>query len=425
MSKKINFIQNSSFMPAIPNSLQKLFSPAQINGLAMKNRIIKAATFEAMLDDNNNISNRCIDFHERFAKGGVAMTTLAYCAPEADGRMIDSYLYVREEIRPQLQKLADRIHAHGCMLSGQIAHCGGFSRNKKLIRKRPVAPSTQFSSVGMLYGNFFTMTMDKATMEEVARSYADCGRIMKESGFDAVELHFGHGYLLSQYISPLTNKRKDEYGGSIENRMRYPLEVLAAVREAVGDQFPILAKITMYDDLKGGISPEDGINSAILLDKAGIDGIILSAGTSSQNPMLVFRGGSIMPGLLQYEKSAIMRLGIRLVGRSMFRNYPYRELYLLDIAKSIRAAVRCNLIYVGGATEVESLEKVMDAGFDFVQLGRPLLRDPNMVQHLEELNSHYINGCDHCNRCVAFMNDPAGIRCVLPPWKEAAPHVPG
>ncbi|MCO5259441.1 MAG: NADH:flavin oxidoreductase [Crocinitomicaceae bacterium] len=405
-------------MSELSNSLQKLLSPVQLNGITLKNRIIKAATFESMLDDNNNITDKCIDFHESFAAGGVGMTTLAYCAPEPDGRMIDSYMYIREEIKPQLQKLAERVHKHGCMLSGQIAHCGAFSRNKKLQRKRPVAPSTQFNSVGMLYGLFFTQEMDRQLMDEVANSYGNTAKIMKESGFDAVELHFGHGYLLSQFISPITNKRKDNYGGCIENRMRYPLEVLANVRKQVGDDFPILAKITMYDDMKGGISLADGIESAKLLDKAGIDGIILSAGTSSQNPMLLFHGDSILPGLLEYEKNPVMRFGMKLVAKTMFRNYPYRELYLLEAAKKIKAETSCHIIYIGGANEVESLEKVMDLGFDFVQSGRPLLRDPEMIHHLQKLGKNYVNGCDHCNKCAPLMNDPDGIRCVLPKWSE-------
>jgi len=399
-----------------PNGLKKLLSPAKLNGITLKNRVIKAATFESMLDNNSNINQNCIDFHQTFVEGGVGMTTLAYCAPEPDGRMLEHYMYIREEIKPQLQQLADIAHKNGSMLSGQIAHCGEFSRNKGIKRKRPIGPSSGFNLVGSLYGMFWTQQMDKNLMKEIANSYADTARIMKESGFDAVELHLGHGYLLSQFISPITNKRKDEYGGSIENRMRYPLEVVAAVREIVGPDFPILTKISMYDDLKGGITLNDGIEVAKMLDKAGVDGIILSAGTSSQNPMLLFHGDSILPGLLTFEKSAFMRLGMKMVGKSMFKNYPYKELFLLEGAKKIREAVKCNLIYIGGTIDPKSLEKVMDLGFDFVQSGRPLLRDPQMVNHLQEYGMDYKNGCTHCNQCAPLMNDPNGIRCVLPKW---------
>ncbi|MDR0801968.1 NADH:flavin oxidoreductase [Fluviicola sp.] len=400
-------------MSELPDGLTKLLSPAKLNGIMLKNRIIKAATFEGMLDGNNNISQKCIDFHEDFAKGGVGMTTLAYCAPEPDGRMIASYMYIREEITPRLQQLAEKVHQHGAMLSGQIAHCGAFSRNKALHRKRPVGPTTAFSKVGMLYGLYFTQEMDQQLMRDVAQSYAHSAGIMKKAGFDAVELHFGHGYLLGQFLSPVTNKRKDEYGGDIENRMRFPLEVLDAVRREVGADFLVLAKITMYDDLKGGITVKDSLEAAKMLDRDGIDGIVLSAGTSSQNPMLLFHGDSILPGLISHEKNPMVRLGMRLVGKTMFRKYPYRELYLLEAAARFRDVVSCNLIYVGGATEPGSLEKVMNMGFDFVQSGRPLLRDPQMPLHLAALGKNYVNGCTHCNKCAPLMDDPQGIRCVL------------
>lgn len=399
-------------------AILKLTSEAKLNGLTLKNRFIKAATFESRLDDNANISDRCITFHEEFAKGGVAMTTLAYCSPEADGRMQSHYMYVRDETRPQLIKLAEAVHKHDCKLSGQIAHCGAFSRNNKLERKHPIGPVSQFSYIGFAQGIFYIQGMDKALLEETANAYAQTALIMKECGFDAVEIHFGHGYLLSQFISPITNKRKDNYGGSIENRMRFPVEVLKAVRKAVGPTFPIIGKITMFDDMKGGISLEDGIESARILSENGIDGIIPSAGTSSQNPMLLFHGDSILPGLLKYEKSAFIRFGMKLVGKSMFRDYPYRELYLLEAAKKLQAVVSCPVIYIGGASEPESLAKVMDEGFEFVQSGRPLLRDPEMPNHIKEMGKLYKNGCTHCNECAPLMDDPNGIRCVLPKWNN-------
>ncbi|QIH35967.1 NADH:flavin oxidoreductase [Sphingobacterium sp. DR205] len=239
--------------------LKKLLSPVMLNGLALPNRLIKAATFESMLDNNFNISQKCIDFHETFAKGGVGMTTLAYCSPEPDGRMQGHYMYIREEIKPQLEKLANTVHKYGTKLSGQIAHCGGFSRNTNLQRRRPIAPSKILNMSGIPYGMFLTGKMDEKLMQEVIDGFARTAGIMKAAGFDAVEIHFGHGYLLSQFISPITNKRKDSYGGSIGNRMRFPLRVLEAVRKTVGNEFPILAKITMYDDVKGGISLNDGI----------------------------------------------------------------------------------------------------------------------------------------------------------------------
>ncbi|QIH35969.1 hypothetical protein [Sphingobacterium sp. DR205] len=153
---------------------------------------------------------------------------------------------------------------------------------------------------------------------------------------------------------------------------------------------------------------------------AGIDAIILSAGTSSQNPMLLFHGQSLLNGLLKFETNPLLKLGMRMMGPSMFKTYPYEELYLLDNAKKIKDAVKCNLVYVGGATETESLEKVMETGFDFVQSGRPLMRDPAMVNHLNTYGKKYVNGCDHCNTCATLMGSPYGIKCILPEWANEA-----
>ncbi|WP_292009088.1 NADH:flavin oxidoreductase [Chryseobacterium sp.] len=400
------------------NGLKKLLSPAKLNGISLKNRVIKAATFESMLDNNNNINQKCIDFHETFAKGGIGMTTLAYCAPEADGRMQSHYMYVREEIIPRLKKLANTIHQHGTKLSGQIAHCGAFSRNTKLQRKRPVTASRGLNMMGVPFGIFFADTMNEKQMQDVIDGYVNTARIMKLSGFDAVEIHFGHGYLLSQFISPLTNKRKDRYGGHIYNRMLFPIRVLEAIRIEVGNSFPILGKITMFDHIEGGISLEEGIKVAQVLEKTGIDGIILSAGSSSENPMLLFHGQSLLNGLLKHETNSLLKWGMKMAGTKMFRNYPYKDLYLLDGAQKVRDQVKCNLIYIGGATEADSFEKVMNMGFDFVQSGRPLMRDPNMLKHLKQYGKKYINGCDHCNTCATLMGAQEGIQCVLPDWSE-------
>ncbi|HPA36688.1 MAG TPA: NADH:flavin oxidoreductase [Chitinophagales bacterium] len=400
-------------------SLQKLLSPATLNGLSLKNRIIKAATFEGMIREEN-ITEQCIELHTTLARHDVGLTTLAYCAPEADGRLDHTHFYIRESVLPTLRQLADNVHAAGGKLSGQISHCGGFSKNKQLQRRRPVAPSLSLNTMGAMYGLLLNQPMNESLMQEVIGSYKNAAQLMKSAGFDAIEIHFGHGYLLSQFISPLTNKRNDEYGGPIHHRMRFPLRVLEGIRNVVGSEFPLLAKITMYDDLKGGITLQDSLETAKILEKNGIDAIILSAGTSSQNAMLLFHGDSILPGLLHYEKNPVLRFFMQAFKNKFFRNYPYKPLYLLEQAQQFRDTLQTNLVYIGGATEPDDLEKVMQAGFDFVQLGRPLLRDPAMVKHLLQMEKQYRNGCTHCNQCAPLMNDPDGIRCVLPAWTTPA-----
>ncbi len=391
--------------------LSKLLSPAKINGLELDNRVLKAATFEGKTD-NNAPGDRLVDFHRTFAAGGVGLTTLAYCAVEADGKVKDNMMHLDEAIRPQLQRFTAEMHAAGTKVSGQLAHCGGFSQNSNLEKKRPLGPSFAFNAGGIAYGVPFVGAMQQADIDHVVKCFHDGALLMKSTGFDAVELHVGHGYGLSQFISPKTNKRTDEYGGSLANRMRFPLMVLESVRKAVGDDFPILTKMGLTDGVKGGLGVDEAIEVAGMLDKGGADLIIPSGGTSSMNPMLMFRGDSIVHGMIATETNPIMKLGLKLMAPLIFKNYPYEELYFLEGARRVRDKVDCQVAYIGGTCTVESLETAMKE-FDFVQLGRALIKDPALVNNLREQGRNYINGCTHCNMCAGLIGHPDGIRCVL------------
>ncbi len=388
------------------------FTPQRIAGLELKNRVIKAATFEGM-SPGGKPSERLLRFHRSMAEGGVAMTTVAYCTTEADGRISADMMYLHEGIAPELERLTAAVHDAGAWVSGQMAHCGNFSRNRKLQRlQRPLGPSRQISMIGIPSGMPIAGAMSIADIDHLVDTYREAARFMKRVGFDAIELHFGHGYALSQFISPKTNRRSDEYGGSLDNRMRLSRRCLEAVREAVGEDFPILGKMSMTDGVKGGVTWDEGVEVARILDRAGIDALITSAGTSSFNPMLMFHGPSIVHGMIATEKNPITRLGLKLVGSKLFRDYPYRELYLLDRARRVREAVQCKVVYIGGCSTLESMERVLAEGFDFIQMGRPLIKDPAFVRNAMA-DASYVNGCTHCNLCVGLIDDPDGIRCTL------------
>lgn len=394
--------------------LDKAFGPASLGKLALKNRIIKAATFEGKTPDGIP-GDLLLDFHRGIVNGGTAMTTIGYCTTEADGRISDQMMYIDDVIRPELKHLTSELKksAPGVKISGQMAHCGNFSRNRKLQRlKRPLGPSRQFNMLGAPSGMPFAGAMSIQDIDYLVQTYFDAATIMKETGFDAIEIHFSHGYGLSQFISPKTNRRTDEYGGSLENRMRLPLRALAAVRKAVGDDFPILGKMGMTDGIKEGLHIEEAIEVAAMLDVGGIDALICSGGTSSFNPMVYFRGDTLDKGLIEVEKNPITKLGLKIIGSKMFRYYPYHELYFLEDAMRIRDRVNCQMIYIGGCTDLDSVERVMKAGFDFIQLGRPLIKDPSFVNNAMA-DRNYQNGCIHCNRCAALIEAPGGIRCPL------------
>lgn len=386
------------------------FEPAMLNGLQLKNRFIKAGTFEGKTPlgfPNQGM----IDFHRTLAEGGVAMTTLGYCATEGDGRLNENMMYMDEYVREPLGSLIDTIHTAGAKVSGQLSHCGAFSKNKNLSRKRPRGPQFGINMLGVAKGMIFADAMTEANIRELVQTYHDAARFMKSVGFDCIEIHYGHGYGMCQFMSPRTNKRTDKYGGSLENRMRLPLEVLSAVRKAVGDDFPIIGKISLTEGVRGGLHYDDAVAISRMLDNGGIDGIVTSGGTSTMNPMIMFRGDNILPPMLKAETDWKMRFILRMAGPALFRNYEYHELYFLEHAKRIREAVKCNVIYVGGASTNESFEHLMREGFDFIQLGRSLLSDPDLPNQAA-MDASYKSRCLHCNECVATIEHPKGIHCT-------------
>jgi 2,4-dienoyl-CoA reductase-like NADH-dependent reductase (Old Yellow Enzyme family) len=396
------------------DALTRAFSPALLGTLELKNRFIKAATYEGKSPDGVP-GEVLLDFHRAIVEGGIAMTTLGYCTTEADGRINDQMMWMHEGIRPQLMHIIRELKqaAPDVKVSGQLAHCGNFSKNRKLQRlKRPLGPSRRLNMLGLPSGLPLAGAMSVADIDYLVQTYHDAALFMQETGFDALEMHFSHGYALSQFISPKTNKRSDEYGGSLANRMRLPLRALEAVRKAVGDDFPVLGKMGLTDGVKDGLHIDEALEVAAMLDEGGVDALICSGGTSSFNPMVYFRGDTLDKGLLEVETNPIARLGLRLVGPSMFRHYPYEELYFMEGAKRVRDRVSCQMVYIGGCTEVGSIETVMKEGFDFIQLGRPLIKDPNYVNNAMA-DASYSNGCTHCNRCAALIEAPGGIYCPL------------
>ncbi|MFK8049322.1 MAG: NADH:flavin oxidoreductase [Halioglobus sp.] len=395
--------------------LDRAFSPAKLGTLQLKNRIIKAATYEGKSPDGVPGEN-LKKFHKEIVKGGVAMTTIGYCATEADGRINDQMMWLHEGVRPALIGLIEELKeaAPDVKVSGQMTHCGNFSKVRNMQRlKRPLGPSRAFNMLGAPSGIPFAGAMKVRDIDFLVQTYSEAALFMKNVGFDAAEIHFGHGYGLSQFISPKTNKRTDEYGGKLENRMRLPLRVLEAVKNAVGDDFAVIGKINMTDGVKNGVHLPEAVEIAGMFDAGGIDGLICSGGTSSFNPMVYFRGDSLATGMIEQQSNPIAKLGLKIIGSKMFRDYPYYENYFLEDAKQIRDRVNCQMIYIGGCTEVESLEQVMKEGFDFVQLGRPLIKDPNYVNNVAQQGRKYKNGCIHCNRCATLIEAPGGIYCPL------------
>ncbi|MEZ4938546.1 MAG: NADH:flavin oxidoreductase [Crocinitomicaceae bacterium] len=389
-------------------SLTSAYKKKNLGETLLKNCFIKTATFEGMYDEG--IPNqKLIDHHVSMAKGGVALTTISYGAVSEEGRTFKTQMYIHDKSLERLKVLADSVHEAGGKVSIQLTHCGYFSKNTKI--KKPVAPSRVFNEYGAMSGLMFSKSMDESDLAKCKQDFANAALELKKIGFDAVEIHMGHGYLLSQFLSPWTNKRKDQYGGSVENRSRFPLEVYDAVLEAVGADFPILVKINLSDGFKGGFSEEDCIYVCKQLEQRNCAAIVLSGGFTSKTPFYLMRGEVPLKGMIQNGSNFAEKATMRLFGPIIVKKYEYSSNFFLDQAKRIRKAIHSPLCYLGGIDSKEGIEEVMEAGFDFIAIGRALIHDPNFLLKIQsgELTK---SGCTRCNECVVEM-DRGGVRCVI------------
>ena len=386
------------------------FHPISLRSLHLKNRFIKTAAYEGMCD-RGMPTRRLVDHHVRIAQGGVGLTTVSYGAVNADGRTHGEQMYMHEGVLPRLTELTSEVHRAGGAASIQLTHCGYFTQNSKVDRKRPFAPSRVLNKYGLFKGIFYSREMSPQELDRTRNDFAHSAALAKAAGFDAVELHMGHGYLLSQFLSPYTNRRGDNYGGSIRNRMRFPLEVVEATRTAVGDRFPILCKINLEDGFQGGLTIEETIEFAQTLEAAGIDVLVMSGGFTSKTPYYLMRGEVPWWQMVKAERNIPTKIAMALFSRIIIQKYEFEENFFLPLAKRIRQVVDMPLAYLGGVVSRPGVDQLMEEGFDMVAIGRALIHDPDFVLKLKEDMAH-VSPCNHCNICVAEM-DKGGVRCVL------------
>ena len=380
------------------------FKPGRIAGLTLRNRIIRSGCFEGMCQDGM-ITDALIEHHRRVAQGGVGMTTVAYCSVSYDGRAFGHEMWMRPELMPDLKRLTAAVHAEGAAASIQIGHCGFFS-NPREIGRRPLGASVKFC----LFRLSFCEAMNESQIAEKIEDFGRTAQMVKEAGFDALEIHAGHGYLLSQFLSPWTNHRRDQYGGSLENRLRFPLAVIRRVRQAVGPDFPILIKMNVSDGFKGGLKPQEAVEVARAFEAAGASALVPSCGFTARTPLYMMRGNRPVREMAANQTDWLLKLGLSLFGWFMVQRYRFDRLFLLNEALRIKKAVGIPVVYIGGVLRLEDIHYVLDQGFEFVQVGRATVRDPDFVNKLQS-GAIVRSDCDQCNRCIASM-DAGGVYCV-------------
>ena len=387
-----------------------VLSPAKLGPITLRNRTIKSATFEARTP-NALVTDDLIEYHRLPAAGGVGMTTVAYCAVSQGGRTEGNGIWMRPEAVPGFRRLTEAIHAEGAAVSAQIGHAGPVA-NARSNKATALAPVRFFNPISMRFAKKAT----RDDIDNVITAHANAARLAVDAGFDAVEIHLGHNYLASSFLSPLINRRNDEFGGSLENRAKIARGMVLAVRRAVekdGAQIAVTAKLNMADGVRGGIGTDESLITAKWLqDDGGLDAIELTAGSSLVNPMYLFRGDAPLKEFAGAFKPPL-RWGIRMTGKKFLREYPYREAYLLREAKLFRAELSMPLILLGGITNRETMDLAMTEGFDFVAMGRALLAEPDLINRIAaDGAAHTVHSaCTHCNQCMPTIY--SRTRCVV------------
>lgn len=387
-----------------------MFAAAKLGPLELRNRFIKAGTFEGVSIDGH-VTDQLIEFHRKVAAGGVAMSTVAYMAVSPEGRTHRDCLLARTESLGDLRRLTDAIHDQGAAASVQLGHAGPVA-NASSNGVRALAPMRMLNPLGMR----FTKAADHDDLARVTRDYGRAAVLCRSAGFDAVEVHVGHNYLPSSFLSPKLNSRDDDYGGSIENRARLSLEILREVRASVGGDLAVTVKLNMTDGYRGGLDIDDSISVAQMIEAESLaDAIELTAGSSLMNPMYLFKGDA---PVRQFTRTLpwYLRGGFRLVGPKFLREYPYEEGYFTEMAARFRDSIDLPLILLGGVADLATAEAAIADGFGFVAMGRALLHDPGLINSYKD-GSATQSGCIHCNLCMTTIY--SGTHCpISDPWPD-------
>jgi 2,4-dienoyl-CoA reductase-like NADH-dependent reductase (Old Yellow Enzyme family) len=382
-----------------------VFAPATLGPVRLRNRTVKAATFEGRTPDGQ-VTDELIEYHAAVTRGGVGLTTVAYLAVAPEGRTHRDVIVIGEHSLAGLARLADAIHETGAAIAGQVGHAGPVA-NGRSNGVKAISASRMPSPLSMQ----MVRSATEGDLTRITKAYVAGARTLVRAGFDVLELHMAHSYLISSFLAPGLNRRKDRWGGSLENRARLGRQVARAVRDEVGSEVAVTAKVSLSDGFKGGVTTDEGLAYAQLLESDGtLDALQLSGGSSLMNPMYLFRGGAPVA-----EFAATMPLAVRLgmrtpLGRGFLKAYPFEEAYFREKALRFRAGLSMPLMLLGGINRRDTMEQAMVDGFDFVAMGRALLREPDLVNRLATGRAD-AGVCIHCNRCMPTIY--SGTRCPV------------
>jgi 2,4-dienoyl-CoA reductase-like NADH-dependent reductase (Old Yellow Enzyme family) len=362
--------------------MRGLFDETHIKGMTLQNRLVRSATWEGMCESDGRPTSKLVDCYRDLARGGVGLIITGYTFVRPDGKELRGKMGLHSDaFADDLRALTKAVHRENGRIAVQLVHAGG-QTSTAAAGRQPLGPSAvkveQFPEVPAV--------MSKQDIDEVVDAFGAAAERARECGFDALQLHGAHGYLINQFLSPLTNQRTDEYGGDIANRCRFLMKVYQKVRSRVGDDFPVMIKLNGADNVPGGLELVDAVFAAKALAAAGIDAIEVSGGTPAS--------GDLNPV------------------RKNIRN-PKQEAYNIDLALQIKSSVKCPVMSVGGFRSFEVAERmVVQRGIDYIAMARPFIREPHLAERWRQGNRTPAT-CISCNECFQPGLKEGGIYCVV------------
>jgi 2,4-dienoyl-CoA reductase-like NADH-dependent reductase (Old Yellow Enzyme family) len=361
--------------------MSKLFESTEINGMIIKNRFVRSATWAGMAGDDGSCTPKLVELMVKLAEGGVGLiiTGHAYVSKRGQASPWQIGIY-KDELISGLQDMTDAVHEKGGKIIIQLAHAGMFA-NSKLTGETPVAPSALSG-----FTEHLPKEMNLDDIKELVKGFGEAAMRGKKAGFDGIQIHAAHGYLLNQFLSPVFNKRNDRYGGKIENRANFLLEILKSIRAKVGDDYPVLIKINSRDFLEGGLELEESIKVGAMLKEEGIDAIEISGGTAVS--------GKLSP----------VRTGI---------SSEDDEAYFKDAARAFKESIDIPLILVGGIRSFEVANDIVDNHIaDYISMSRPFIREPDLINRWKSKSQDKSN-CLSDSKCFAPAMSGKGVYCVV------------
>ncbi|UCD82691.1 MAG: NADH:flavin oxidoreductase [Desulfobacterales bacterium] len=362
--------------------MASLFDTTCINALTLPNRFIRSATWTGLADANGACSQRLIDLMVEMTRGKLGLIVTGHAYVSSDGQATPRQLGIdRDSLVEDLSRLTGAVQREGGRIFIQLAH-GGLRSDPKLTGQQPAGPCP-----GQDIPDGVGRQMTVEDIHGVIEAFAAAALRANKAGFDGVQIHAAHGYLLSQFLSPAFNRRTDEYGGSIENRARIVLQVYHGIRRAVGNNYPVFIKLNTEDFLQDGLTVEDSLQIGVMLDRAGVDAVELSGGSAQ------FSG-----------KTSPFRKDI---------TFERDQAYFRKAARAFKKRIKAPVILVGGIRSYLLAERLVDEGYtDYIALSRPLIREPRLVARWQSGDLRKA-ACISCNGCLGAARSERGIFCVL------------